>query len=184
LHFVTTAVSCRTELIRHTFSFSTADYCTRGPVGQPALRLLPILHPPTVPFLSIQPRSSGALIEKRLADISSSVNMLLRWHKAPEHHPPIIAQSRHRTFQWKTPWCHGIPPSACGRSTWVKGVLCESRLDSRFEVYFFLSLPGVQYSTRLCGERGTLTRSKVACPVLFWYSSDPRFMFMFRKLQH
>jgi hypothetical protein len=68
------------------------------------------------------------------------------------------------------------------RSTWVKGDFVSHDWILSSESIF--SFTGVAYAAQAVRERGTLTRSKVACPLLFWYSSDPRFMFMFLSVMN
>ena len=61
------------------------------------------------------------------------------------------------------------PPSVS--NMWVKGYL-RVTIGIGVTIGFKLLFSGI-YGYGIAPHRGTLTRSKVGCPVLFWYSSDP-----------
>jgi hypothetical protein len=134
--------------------------------GQPFCILLP--------FLSIQPRSSGALIENALHTVDciklrEHVTPLAQSSGAPSAHYRTIAARYLPVENAMVPW---HPTFRMCRSSWVKGVLVSH--DWILGLKSIFSFTGVQYAA--VRERGTLTRSKVACqcPVTLSYSGIHR----------
>lgn len=131
-------------------------------MGQLALRPWPtILHLLAFPIHTASiTRGANRATPCRYVKLREHVTPLVQSSGAPSTHYRTIAPSSGKR--------HGAMASHLPHLSKYVGFKrgpYESRLDFKFRVYSFF-----HRNTRLCGERGTLTRtrSKVVCPVLFW----------------